>query len=313
MPPQMPQQMQQQMPPQVEQQMPPQMQQQMQQQMQPQVEQQMQQQMPAQVKQQMPPQMQQQMPPQMQQQMPPQMPQQMFGGYKDDFKTEEEIDIIFKKKSIDFVKTMYQNDAYDPNDASEPTYIGYIPNVSESDAVFVFVKVQNPKLLNLKYIECIPNELVFLSKVYNLEVEQPIKNLFSNNPWLYMNQNLASAFSGYLCKKNEQNQIINVKKEEITTTNLYDQYLINIDEMGSYYYFSFLPFDLQNTELYQRFALFPIEYDCILDNANLEYYKQNMINFENSDSIYFKGDILTDKKEGMQFFVLKTPLQFTKI
>jgi hypothetical protein len=38
-----------------------------------------------------------------------------------------------------------------------------------------------------------------------------------------------------------------------------------------------------------------------------------MINFENSDSIYFKGDILTDKKEGMQFFVLKTPLQFTKI
>ena len=51
----------------------------------------------------------------------------------------------------------------------------------------------------------------------------------------------------------------------------------------------------------------------VLDNDNLEYYKQNMINFENSDSIYFKGDILTDKKEGMQFFVLKTPLQFTKI
>jgi hypothetical protein len=238
---------------------------------------------------------------------PPQIqPPQMFGGYKDDSKTEEEIDIIFKKKTIEFVKTMFQ-------DPSEPTYIGYVPNVSESNAVFVFVKIQNPFVLNLKYIECIPNELVFLSKVYNLEVEQPIKNLFANNPWLYMNQNLASPFSGYLCRKNEQNQIMNVKKEEISTTNLYDQYLINIDEIGSYYYFSFLPFDLQNTELYQRFALFPIEYDCILDNDNLVYYKQNMINFENSDSIYFKGDILTDKKEGMQFFVLKTPLQFTKI
>ena len=247
-----------------------------------------------------------QMPPPQQMLPPQQMPQQMFGGYKDDSKNEEEIDIIFKKKTIEFVKTMFQ-------DPTEPTYIGYIPNVSESNAVFVFVKIQNPFVLNLKYIECIPNELVFLSKVYNLEVEQPIKNLFANNPWLYMNQNLASPFSGYLCRKNEQNQIINVKKEEISTTNLYDQYLINIDEIGSYYYFSFLPFDLQNTELYQRFALFPIEYDCILDNDNLEYYKQNMINFENSDSIYFKGDVLTDKKEGMQFFVLKTPLQFTKI
>jgi hypothetical protein len=249
-----------------------------------------------------------QMPQQIPGQMPPQQPpQQMFGGYKDDSKNEEEIDIIFKKKTIEFVKTMFQNNA------SEPTYIGYIPNVSETNAVFVFVKIENPFVLNLKYIECIPNELVFLSKVYNLEVEQPIKNLFANNPWLYMNQNLASPFSGYLCRKNEQNQIVNVKKEEITTTNLYDQYLINIDEIGSYYYFSFLPFDLQNTELYQRFTLFPVEYDCILDNDNLVYYKQNMINFENSDSIYFKGDILTDKKEGMPFFVLKTPLQFTKI
>ena len=324
MPPQMPQQVPGQMPPQVEPQipgqMPPQMPPQVEPQMPPQMPPQVEPQMPPQVEPQMPPQMEPQMPPQVEQQMPqqppPQMPQQppppqiqppqMFGGYKDDSKTEEEIDIIFKKKTIEFVKTMFQ-------DPSEPTYIGYIPNVSESNAVFVFVKIQNPFVLNLKYIECIPNELVFLSKVYNLEVEQPIKNLFANNPWLYMNQNLASPFSGYLCRKNEQNQIMNVKKEEISTTNLYDQYLINIDEIGSYYYFSFLPFDLQNTELYQRFALFPIEYDCILDNDNLVYYKQNMINFENSDSIYFKGDILTDKKEGMQFFVLKTPLQFTKI
>jgi hypothetical protein len=241
-------------------------------------------------------------------QQPMQQPmQQMFGGFKDDSKNEEELDILFKSKTIEFVKSMYQNNA------PQPTYIGYIPNVSENDAVFVFVQIENPELLNLKYIECTPNEVVFLSKVYNFDIEQPIQNLFANNPWLYMNQTLASPFSGYLCKKNEQNQIVNVKKEEITTTNLYDQFLINIDELGNYYYFSFLPFDLQNTELYQRFALFPNEYDCILDNENLEYYKQNRIIFENSDSIYFKGDLLTDKKEGQSFFAIKTPLQFAKI
>jgi len=128
-----------------------------------------------------------------------------------------------------------------------------------------------------------------------------------------MKQSLASPFSGYLCKQNEENEIINVKKEETTTTNIHDQFLLNIDQIGNYYYFSFLPLDPQNAELYQRFALFPVEYDCILDNDNLEYYKQNQINFENSDSIYFKGDILTNKKEGQQFFAMKTPTQFTKI
>ena len=214
---------------------------------------------------------------------------------------------MFKTKTIEFVKLLYQNST------SEPTYIGYIPNISENDAVFVFVKIENSESLNPKYIECIPNELIFLSKVYHFEIDEPIKNLFANNTWLYMKQSVASPFSGYLCKQNEQNEVINVKKEETATTNIHDQFLLNIDEIGNYYYFSFLPLDPQNAELYQRFALFPVEYDCILDNDNLEYYKQNQINFENSDSIYFKGDILTNKKEGQPFFAMKTPTQFTKI
>ena len=227
----------------------------------------------------------------------------MAGGFKDNPNDEVDLDKMFKAKVSEFVKSMYQN-------AGEPSYIGYIPNISEPDAVFVFVKMENSGQLNPEYIESIPNELVFLSKVYNFDIDKPIKDLFANNTWLYMKQSLASPFSGYLCKQNEQNQISNVTKEESTTTNVYDQFLINIDGMGNHYFFSFLPLD---TGTYQRFALFPLEYDCILDNNHLEYYKQNINSFEQSDSIYFKGDVLTDKKEGQQFFALKTPTQFAKI
>ena len=221
----------------------------------------------------------------------------MQGGFKDNSDEEKDLDKMFKTKTIEFVKSIYQN-------ASEPSYIGYIPNISETDAVFVFVRIETPGQLNSEFIECIPNELVFLSKVYNFDIDQPIKDLFANNTWLYMKQSLASPFSGYLCKQNEQNQLVNVSNEEIA--NLYDQYLINIDGMGNHYYFSFLPLD---TGTYARFALFPVEYDCILDNSQLEYYKQNINTFVESDSIYFK-DVL---KDGQQFFALKTPTQFTKI
>ena len=238
-------------------------------------------------------------------QQPPQMQNQMQGGFKDDSTEEKDLDTMFKAKTIEFVKTMYQS--------GEPSYIGYIPNVSENGAVFVFVKIDLLSQLNAEYIESIPNELVFLSKVFNTEVDQPIKDLFSNNTWLYINQSLSSPFSGYLCKQNEQNQIANITKEESAAINIYDQFLINIDGMGNHYYFSFLPIDPQNAESYQRFALFPKEYDCILDNSNLDYYRQNTISFEQSDSIYFKGDVLSDKKEGQQFFAMKNPSQFTKI
>jgi len=304
--------------------MQPQQQPQMQPQQQPQMQPQQQPQMQPQQQPQVQPQQQPQMQPQQQPQMQPQQQPQMFGGFKDDApnentqneniqnentqnENEDDLDVLFKTKTIEFVKSLYQNST------SEPTYIGYIPNISENDAVFVFVKIENSESLNPKYIECIPNELIFLSKVYHFEIDEPIKNLFANNTWLYMKQSVASPFSGYLCKQNEQNEVINVKKEETTTTNIHDQFLLNIDQIGNYYYFSFLPLDPQNAELYQRFALFPVEYDCILDNDNLEYYKQNQINFENSDSIYFKGDILTNKKEGQPFFAMKTPTQFTKI
>jgi hypothetical protein len=126
-----------------------------------------------------------------------------------------------------------------------------------------------------------------------------------------MKQSLASPFSGYICKQNEQKQFVNVPKEE--TANVYDQFLINYDGIGNYYYFSFLPIDAQNAGTYQRFALFPVEYDCILDNSNLEYYKQNVSSFEESDSVYFKEGVLGIKDSSQPFFALKTPTQFTKI
>ena len=230
-----------------------------------------------------------------------QNPGQMSGGFKDDSNEEKDLDKMFKTKVSQFAKSIYPN-------ASEPFYLGYIPNISETDSIFVFVNIENPGQLNPEYIETVPNELVFLSKVYNFDIDQPLKDLFANNTWLYMKQSLASPFSGYICKQNEQKQYVNVPKEE--AENVYDQFLINNDGIGNYYYFSFLPIDAQNAGIYQRFALFPIEYDCILDNNNLEYYKQNINSFEQSDSIYFKDGILI---EGHRFFALKTPMQFTKI
>jgi hypothetical protein len=220
----------------------------------------------------------------------------MFGGFKDNSNEEKDLDKMFKTKVTEFVKSIYQN-------ASSPSYIGYIPNVSETGSVFVFVKIESFGQLNPEYIESIPNEIVFLSKVYNFDIDQPLKDLFANNTWLYMNQTLASPFSGYICKQN----FVNVAKEE--TENVYDQFLINHEGMGNYYYFSFLPVDAQNAGTYQRFALFPVEYDCILDNNNLEYYKQNISSFEQSDSVYFKDGVLGNTP----FFALKTPTQFAKI
>ena len=220
----------------------------------------------------------------------------MFGGFKDNSNEEKDLDKMFKTKVSEFVKSIYQN-------ASEPSYMGYIPNVSETGSVFVFVKIETFGQLNPEYIESIPNEIVFLSKVYNFDIDQPLKDLFANNTWLYMKQSLASPFSGYICKQN----FVNVAKED--TENVYDQFLINHEGMGNYYYFSFLPVDAQNAGTYQRFALFPVEYDCILDDNNLEYYKQNISSFEQSDSVYFKDGVLGNTP----FFALKTPTQFAKI
>ena len=247
-------------------------------------------------------------PPMPNQPMPnPQMPNpQMPGGHLDDSKNEEQIDAMFKTKVIEFVKTMYNN-------SLEPSYIGYIPNVSEQGTFFVFVKIDNihnkyfMNLENSEYVECTPNELFHLSKVFNMDVAQPIKDLFTNNKWLYVEQSLSSPFSGYLCKQ-EGNEIVNVNKGEDPVN-----FRINIDDIGDYYYFSFLPLDTDpdKMRLYQRYALLPKEYECILETSQLEYYKQNKVSYEYVNSLYFKGEILSNKKDGHQFFAIKDIKQFT--
>jgi hypothetical protein len=236
-----------------------------------------------------------------------QQPQKMYGGaYIDSANNNDDpLDISFKTKITDFVKSMYQN----PMEI-QPKYKGYIPNVSEPNSIFAFVNIENATLLKPEYIESTPNELFFLFKVFNLDVDPIVKTLFSNNKWLlYIQPEVSSPFSGYICKLNEQNQIVNVKKEELT--NGLDQFLIDIDSIGHFYYFSFLPLDPQNAESYQRFAFFPMEYSCILDENQLSDYKSNTISYSNNDSVYLKGELLTDKKEGQQFFAIKTPSQFT--
>ena len=54
-----------------------------------------------------------------------------------------------------------------------------------------------------------------------------------------------------------------------------------------------------------------MEYECILDNNDLDYYKQNQISYQNINSIYFKDNILLSNKN--HFFAIKSPTQFTEI
>jgi hypothetical protein len=227
------------------------------------------------------------------------------GGYLDDSTIEDNLDVQFKTQIINFVKTMYNN-------SLEPTYIGFIPNISEQNSIFAFVKIDDihnnyfSKIKNSEYIESTVNELFFLFKVFNLDVDHLIKDLFTNNQWLYVQESLASPFTGYLCKL-EGSEIKNVTKNEGDIST----FLINIDNIGDFFYFSFLPIDLQNASLYKRYALFPMEYECILDNNDLDYYKQNQISYQNINSIYLKDNILLSNKN--QFFAIKSPTQFTEI
>ena len=224
----------------------------------------------------------------------------IVGGFVDNDKNEESLDTMFKTQVVEFVKNMVEGH-------QEPSFIGYIPRISESNAVFVFVKIE--VLPPTNFIPCIPNELVFLNKVFNFETDNIIKDLFANNTWLYVNENVSSPYSGYLCKKNENNQIVNVTKEELNSKNVAD-FLTDIDEIGTYFYFSFLPLDPQNAESLERFALLPMEYECIMDTENLNYYKQNIISFENTNSFYVKGELFSQIQP---FFIIKNTTQFTKI
>lgn len=184
--------------------------------------------------------------------------------------------------------------------SSSPKYIGYL-NINSS--IYAFVKVTSATNLSDEFSESILNELFYTFKVFEYDVDDAVRTLFENNAWLLGKD---EPFSGYLCDiTNEDKQMKNVKKTEPVE-------LTNIESIGDFYYFSFLPLDKENAKLYQRYAFFPGEYVCILDESQLEEYKKDKMTYAEDKSIYFKGDILAAKKQGHEFFAVRTPSQFTQ-
>ena len=180
-------------------------------------------------------------------------------------------------------------------------YIGYI---MFNDEPFVFINIGSTKPLNTNYKEALLNDLFYTFKVFDADVDQTIRDLFDNNRWLL---NEDQPYSGYMCTLNEANQLVNVKIDEDNAD------LINVDSIGDYYYFSFLPIVEESIATqYKRFAFFPNEYVCILDDTQMEEYKENKLSYAEDKSIYFKGETLRDKKTTHEFMCVKTPSQFTQ-
>jgi hypothetical protein len=179
----------------------------------------------------------------------------------------------------------------------QPEYIGYLLSPNEPDSIFVFVKTPDVSL-KPEYTRCILNELFHTFKVYDTDVDESVKTLFENNQWLL---NTDEPYSGYLCKLNEDKQLINTNDEAS---------LMNVDSIGDLFYFSFLPLDKENARLNKRYAIFPNEYVCILDETQKAEYLLDKQSYSDDKSIYFKGEILTNKQKGHEFFCVKTPSQF---
>jgi hypothetical protein len=182
-------------------------------------------------------------------------------------------------------------------------YIGYLMFNNEQ---FVFVNIGSPKPLVPEYRETLLNELFYTFKVFDTDVDTTVRDLFDNNRWLL---NEDQPYSGYMCALNEANQLVNVKVDEPNAD------LINVESIGDYYYFSFLPLDKQsddNENTYKRFAIFPNEYVCILDDSQMEQYQANKLSYAQDKTIYLKGETLRDKKTGHEFMCVKTPSQFTQ-
>ena len=180
-------------------------------------------------------------------------------------------------------------------------YIGYIMFNGEP---FVFINIGSTKPLNTNYKEALLNDLFYTFKVFDADVDQTIRDLFDNNRWLL---NEYQPYSGYMCALNEANQLVNVKIDEDNAD------LINVESIGDYYYFSFLPIVEESiARQYKRFAIFPKEYVCILDDTQMEEYKENKISYAEDKSIYLKGETLRDKKTKHEFMCVKTPSQFTQ-
>ena len=165
-----------------------------------------------------------------------------------------------------------------------------------NDEPYVFVNIGSQKPLNQEYTETILSELFYTFKVFDMDVDMTIRTLFDNNRWLLHDD---EPYSGYICKLNEESQLVN---DEDSTD------IINVESIGNYYYFSFRPLD-KNTQ--KRFAIFPNEYACILDDTQMAQYKSDKMLYAQDRTIYFKGETLRDKKVGHEFMCVKTPSQFT--
>ncbi len=181
-----------------------------------------------------------------------------------------------------------------------PKYIGYI---MVNEEPFVFVNIGSTKPLSPNYHEAVLNELFHTFKVFDSNVDQTVRDLFNNNRWLLNDE---QPYSGYMCALNEANQLVNIKVDEENAD------LINVDSIGDFYYFSFSPLDKENATQYKRFAIFPNEYVCILDDTQMEEYKENKVAYAEDKSIYLKGETLTDKKPENEFMCVKTPSQFAQ-
>ena len=218
------------------------------------------------------------------------------GGFLDDDSSSDDLDTLFQKNVTDFVKTFYENQTGSES-LNQPEYIGYLLHPNEPDCIFVFVKTPDVSL-KPEYTTCILNELFHTFKVYDTDVDESVKTLFENNQWLL---NKDEPYSGYLCKLNEDKQLVNTNDEAS---------LMNVDSIGDLFYFSFLPLDKENARLNKRYAIFPNDYVCILDETQKAEYLSDKQSYADDKSIYFKGEILTNKQEGHEFFCVKTPSQF---
>jgi len=178
-----------------------------------------------------------------------------------------------------------------------PEYIGFVKGKESS--IYVFVKIPSEYNLKPEYNNSILNELFHTYKVYDKDVDNSIRTLFENNTWLLDDK---EPYSGYMCKFTENGQLANVKEQDGDEVGE----LINIDSIGDYYYFSFLPIDMGNAKEYKRFAIFPNEYVCIHNETQMAEYKENKSAYARDKSIYFKDT------EGREFFAVKTPSQFVK-
>ena len=200
--------------------------------------------------------------------------QQQQGGYMDSTDSGDPLDTAFINKCTEFIP------------GSE--YVGYIPNIAEPTSVFVFLKVHSAPA---SLVPCISNELFYISKVGSIPVDATINNMFSNNRWLVSE---SDPFSGYACKLDTNGNLVNIQQGE-------NPYLLDIESVGSYYYFSFLPLS-DNPEPLDRYMLFPHDYVCITKEPFVE-------DDDDSDSIYIDGVLVPGKK----IFALSLPTQFAKI